>query len=929
MRRFLVPVMVFFVLGCIRSSTPAADFVPDPRSVQRHGPAYRYPQAGWIVLHIEGDPYQRGLQHGRLMAEEIAAHVRCFAAVRSPKAPADGWKATRTLVNALFLRRYDEEYLEEMKGIADGASAAGARFYGRPLDLLDIAALNSWSEIETLDSALVATPNGLESKTFRQDSPQAKAAPKPMHCSAFAATGKATRDGKIVLGHITMTGLYSANFLNIWLDVKPARGHRVLMQSFPGGIQSGLDYYFNDAGLIVCETTLAQTRFDGTGLALASRIRRALQYADNIDKAVEILKEGNNGLYTNEWLLGDIKTNEIAMFELGTHKSKLYRSGKNEWYGGTEGFYWGCNNTKDLDVRLETVASVEGRPAAAVFRPSPRDKKWLELYDRCKGHIDVEFGKLAFTTPPLAAYPSCDAKVTTSDLAKELKTWALFGPPLGRTWKPTFQERQQFPEIRPLVSNPWAILHAAPPKGDPRENPIVDLPDPAHEGKIAAAALATPALPPTIPAWHGTILPQSDADTWLATGFAHYEKIAALENTLRKRASDHKLSRADREQLALVLFAHRAEYETGTRARTETSLEATRSDLRQNDWYRVASGKGVWLLHTLRRQMGANAFDEMMDAFGRVHAGKPVSAGQFRAHVEKCVGNSHADFFDAWLRQTGLPRYQVAVSGVESTSSGHEVAIEVRRDRDGPQTTLDVTVETAKGEVTRELRIDGINARMVVPTQEPPLRVVLDKYGQAAKSNGGPFSIFSFHAELERSMIVYGTTDEQASQREAAEALQQALRERGWNITLPIRADSEVSEEELKTHHLLLIGRPDTNALVKKYRKQLPISFGRGSFVVRQEVYAHPDSAVLAAAENPANKRFSLVVIAGLGAASTRNTISVFTNRKARPAEVMILPHGSSARLLVVPAKDLVWELKKANQSEPRTQRSGVSDRPK
>ena len=167
-----------------------------------------------------------------------------------------------------------------------------------------------------------------------------------------------------------MFGLYPSGFYNVWLDVKPARGHRVLMQTYPGGIQSGLDYYQNDAGLLVCETTLAQTRFDITGLAVASRIRQALQYADNIDKAVEILKEGNNGLYTNEWLLGDIKTNEIAMFELGTHKSRLYRSGKDDWYGGTEGFYWGCNNTKDFDVRMETVASVDGRPVAGRTGPT-------------------------------------------------------------------------------------------------------------------------------------------------------------------------------------------------------------------------------------------------------------------------------------------------------------------------------------------------------------------------------------------------------------------------------------------------------------------------------------------------------------------------------------------------------------------------------
>src|SRR5438270_6613590 len=108
----------------LRAADPATAFRPDPLSVQRSGKGYRYPQAGWIVLHIEGEPYQRGEQHGRLMAPEIAAYVRCCATLHNPKAPEEGWKLTRTLVNALFLRRFEAEYLEEMKGIADGAAAA-------------------------------------------------------------------------------------------------------------------------------------------------------------------------------------------------------------------------------------------------------------------------------------------------------------------------------------------------------------------------------------------------------------------------------------------------------------------------------------------------------------------------------------------------------------------------------------------------------------------------------------------------------------------------------------------------------------------------------------------------------------------------------------------------------------------------------------
>ena len=132
-RRLAVLLLTVVVVSpaAFAGEKPVADIQPDPRGVQRYGPGYRYWQSGWIVLHIEGKPYERGVQHGHLLAPEIAANVRCFAATQNPNSPTEGWKQTRLLANALFLRRYDEEYLEEMKGIAAGASAAGAKFDGR------------------------------------------------------------------------------------------------------------------------------------------------------------------------------------------------------------------------------------------------------------------------------------------------------------------------------------------------------------------------------------------------------------------------------------------------------------------------------------------------------------------------------------------------------------------------------------------------------------------------------------------------------------------------------------------------------------------------------------------------------------------------------------------------------------------------------
>ncbi len=834
MRRFAFALVgAFAALGAARAAeaTPP-DFKPDPRTVQRYGPAYRYPQAGWIVLHIEGEPYERGVQHGRLLAPEIAAHIRCFSTCLSPKAPADGWKHTRTLVNALFLRRYHKEFLEEMKGIADGASAAGARFDGRPIDLVDVVALNGWPEIDTLDSALDATATGMECGCWPQEHPAPVTTPKPMRCSAFAATGPATKDGKIVFGHITMFGLYPSTFYNVWLDVKPAKGHRVFMQTYPAGIQSGLDYYFNDAGLLVAETTIAQTKFDATGLTVASRIRQALQYADGIDGAVAILKEGNNGLYTNEWLLGDIKTNEVAMFELGTHKSRLYRSSKGDWFAGTEGFYWGCNNTKDLDVRLETIPSTDARPANAVFHPTDRDRKWLELYDKYKGKMDASFGKVAFTTPPLAAYHSVDAKFTTSDMARELKTWALFGPPLGRTWQPTFEERQLYPEVQPLVGNPWAVLHAGPPEGKPFPLAL-DVHDP-ESGKCKLEERKKSDEMTTVAAWHGTILPQTDADDWLAAAFAAYEPIAALDNAYRKQAKGTPTP-ADRDQVAVRLFAYKADYALGTRTAPEVPLNKTHSDLRHDAWYRVASGKGVLLLHELRGLLGAEKFDAMMDEFGRANAGKPVTVARFVEHAEKAAGKPLKDFFKQWLEETGLP----------------------------------------------------------------------GAFGPEGKEAAGPYTVQTFLEEPADSLIVYGTADEVNTNREAARALQQAIRARHSNITVPVRSDKDAKDEELKHHHVVLIGRPGTNTALARLKPELPVTFGPQSFTVRDDTYAHADSAVIAAAENPLNPRYSVVVVAGMGPASTLRTAPKLAAWDQRPGEVVVYPHGSEPAALVVAGKKL------------------------
>ncbi len=266
-----------------------------------------------------------------------------------------------------------------------------------------------------------------------------------------------------------------------------------------------------------------------------------------------------------------------------------------------------------------------------------------------------------------------------------------------------------------------------------------------------------------------------------------------LEKALKIESTDGKLSEAEQKQVALALFAHRADYELASRSRPERALKDTQADLRTDEWHRVAANKGVLLLARLRAKIGAEKFDRLMDEFGKEHAGKTVRTEQFVAHVKKVAGSKMDEFLTSWLEKTGLP----------------------------------------------------------------------------GEPRTGPFSVLTFHSEIEQTLIVFGTEGEPATNREAAEALQQAIRARWTNVTVPIKSDKDVTDEELKTNHLLLIGRPETNRVSKRLASAVPVKFGRGSFTVDGVVYAHARTAMLAAGENPLERRFSLVMIAGLDAAST------------------------------------------------------------
>jgi hypothetical protein len=579
----------------LEEATSDADW-PLKEAVQTFGPAYRYPAAGWIYLHIEGKPYERGYQHGHLMAQEIPEYMERCATVLGSK---EHWDDYRRTVDALFLRGFDQEILEEMRGIADGASDAGARWQDRKIDLIDVAVANTTVELGELGGALEATATGLEGLNLEKPAYARDGHDSVTdHCSAFAATGPATRDGKMVIGHVTWWPLTLAEQTNVMLDIKPASGHRMLIQSYPGGIESGTDWYQNDAGIVLTETTIEQTPFNVHGTPVAFRARIAIQYSGTIDEVVEHLSTHNNGLYTNEWIMGDAKTNEIAVYDLGTKHTRLWRSSKNEWFGDTPGFYWGDNNAKDLSVRVEDYPDPKADAGYIPYTPGPRDLAWQELYRKYRGQIDEQFGFLAFRTAPLVSSVTMDAKVLTSDMASHLMVWAAIGKPNQREWLP---EKWDAPKDDGLYPSGYYLFQQEPTerlRATIAQNEKLRLTASSDAHHASSAEADPPSYEGRL--WKGWVLPASDADTWFVAGSAAYKRVLGSKDV--ERALDSQ--RAAWRRLELV------------------------PDTPANHFQRERA-KGVLFLDSLRRKMGDAAFLNLMNDYYAANTTKTVTAQTF------------------------------------------------------------------------------------------------------------------------------------------------------------------------------------------------------------------------------------------------------------------------------------------------------------
>ncbi len=326
--------------------------------------AYRFERAGWVYVHLEGSPSEIGFQHGYLLAPEIVDGFKAIQFLETHDSKRD-WNFFRDTAQNVLWPHIEDEYRQELQGIADGLKARGAS-----LDLWDVVALNAKEEV----------PDYYIPTLERQQKGTAAASLKaPGHCSAFVATGSWTKDHKPVIAHNNWSPFPDGSRFTVIFDIVPAKGYRMLMDGFPGIIVSDDDFTVTAAGLMITETTITGfSLYDPNGVPEFVRARKAMQYANSINDFVRIMLAQNNGGYANDWLLADNKTGEVARFELGLRMHRVWRS--------KDGYFVGSNFPSDPEfIKKETNFNPDD-PSSSM---NARHKRWNELMTQNKGQIDV------------------------------------------------------------------------------------------------------------------------------------------------------------------------------------------------------------------------------------------------------------------------------------------------------------------------------------------------------------------------------------------------------------------------------------------------------------------------------------------------------------------------------------------------------------
>ena len=226
----------------------------ETKTIARCGAGFLEEVDGYRVLHVAGEPYEMGYQHGALLRDDIRENIRFLFQVKAKEITVEvkGLKLLdpKRVIQGIVSQQRKHipgRFFDEMRGIADGAG----------VDVQDVIVANFIPEL--------------------------------FHCSGFALSGSATKDGTLYHGRILDYGCDWRLQEHAVLTVAQPRGRipfvNVTYAGFVGSV-TGMNAERVSIGEMGGR---GMGHWDGVPMALL--VRMVLEEADHLDRAIDIFRK--------------------------------------------------------------------------------------------------------------------------------------------------------------------------------------------------------------------------------------------------------------------------------------------------------------------------------------------------------------------------------------------------------------------------------------------------------------------------------------------------------------------------------------------------------------------------------------------------------------------------------------------------------------
>jgi aminopeptidase N len=214
--------------------------------------------------------------------------------------------------------------------------------------------------------------------------------------------------------------------------------------------------------------------------------------------------------------------------------------------------------------------------------------------------------------------------------------------------------------------------------------------------------------------WFGNSVTEGDwDDVWLSEGFATYFALLFQEQF------------EGRDAFAAALARSRASILESTRKLPDTPV--VHRNLK--DMARVLNGlvyqKGGWVLHMLRREVGAENFWAGIQEYYRRYRDRNASTDDLRQVMESVSTRDLGPFFAQWLHRGGNPTVDAHWTYDPSRKT---LDLTLRQTQPGEPYALavDVAIVTPAGTRLETVRLDGATTTASWPVDAAPTAVTID-----------------------------------------------------------------------------------------------------------------------------------------------------------------------------------------------------------